>query len=361
VRLLFANERVVYAGTSTYSLDLAVALKKTGHEVQVCTTGGDLRQVFADCEIETYLARPNLLSYWKLLEFLRDYDPDLIHIQNRQSALFGQKLSRRLRVPHVITVHRLPAAPKPRLSHPRLAGIIAANEVIREYLVNDQGLPKSLIRVIPRGVDTEALVPDPDMPTVGPSEDLIPVLGSVGSLTTVKGHHVFIKAARRVLDRGIECMFAIVGEGEEEQPLRRLVKELRLESRVTFSPHMPNRRELYRTFDIVVVPTLRGGVGSTVLEAMAMGKPIIASAVGEILHILQEGKTGLLVPEGNAEALATRIVELLEKPDLARSLGKEARASAVEHFALSAMVEATRQFYEEVLTRVGRRGLASVT
>jgi glycosyltransferase involved in cell wall biosynthesis len=298
------------------------------------------------------------------MEFLRDYQPDLIHIQNRLSAPLGQKISRKLRVPHVITVHRVPDGRPPHIQHPYLAGVIAVNEVIRESLVNNHGIPKSLVRVIQHGVDVDALTPERSdaQAAVGGAPGkpgLIPVVGSVGRLTRVKGQHIFLKAARRVLDRGFEAMFAIVGEGEEEQSLRKVVKELGLQYNVTFSPHILNRRELYRIFDIVVVPTLRGGMGSTTLEAMAMGKPVIASAVGEVLHIVQDGKTGLLVPEGDADAIADQICTLIARPELCRTLGSQARAYVVESFALAPMVKATRDLYEHVGHKLKERGVES--
>lgn len=361
MRLLFMNERLGYAGTSSYTLDLALALKRDRHDVQICTTGGPLRDVFGRFGIETYLVKFNLLSMRTLLEFLREYDPHLIHIQNRQSTVFGRKISRKLGVPHIVTVHRLPESPSPRLNDPLLAGVIAVNEVIRESLVNNLGVPKSLVRVIPRGVNVDVFAPetgrDPgDRPPSGRA--YLPVLGSVGRLSRIKGHDVFIRAARKVLDSGIEAMFAIVGDGEDGSRLWRLVKELRLEKSVMFSAHIPDRRELYRLFDIVVVPTLRGGVGSTVLEAMAAGKPVIASAVGEVLHIVQDGKTGLLVPQGDVGALAARMADLISRPDLSADLARAARGHAVEHFALSPMLQATLGFYAEVHDRLGEPAIS---
>ncbi|HVR72728.1 MAG TPA: glycosyltransferase family 4 protein, partial [Planctomycetota bacterium] len=359
MRLLFVNQKLSFAGTSSYTLDLAMALRCMGDEVRICTTGGDLRRAFTDAGIETYLVKFNFFSFRKLLEFLKEYRPHLLHIQNQRSATFGQKLSQKLDLPHIVTVHRSPDISSPRLLHSNLVGVIAANEVIRAALVNNQGIPKSLVRVVERGVNTEVLTPgrsvEPGTPASAAENRLIPVVGSVGSITRVKGHHVFLEAARRVLDRGVEAMFAIVGEGEDEPYLRKLVRELRLEPHVTFSAHIPDRRELFRTFDIVVVPTLRGGVGSTALEAMSVGKPVIASAVGEILHIIEDGKTGILVPEGDKESLAEKIAELIANPGLCRTLGSNARAYVVDHFALAPMVKATREFYEDVESRISER------
>src|SRR4029453_9257616 len=118
------------------------------------------------------------------------------------------------------------------------------------------------------------------------------------------------------------------------------------------APPAPSRREPYRTFDIVVVPTLRGGVGSTALEAMSMAKPVITTAVGETLHIVEDHKTGLLVPEGDEVVLAERMVELLRDVGLRRALGERAREYVVQGFALPPMVNATREYYAEILARM---------
>ncbi|MGQ9589587.1 MAG: glycosyltransferase family 4 protein [Planctomycetota bacterium] len=353
MRLLFVNEELEYTGTTSYSLDLASGLKKAGHEVRMCSTGGPQEEAFRRRRVETYRIRTDLLSYWKLLEYLREYAPDLVHIQNRRSLALGRRVSKKLRAPHVVTVHRVPEGEPARLEHPLLAGVIAANELIREHLVNVQGLPKSLIRVIPRGVDSEELAPEPGRAFPAPGSGLLPALGSVGRLSSVKGHEVFLRASRIVLDRGLEAVFTVVGEGEDEARLWKLVRELKLERSVTFSPHVPDRRQLYRALDVLVVPSLRGGLGYSVLEAMAMGKAVVASAVGEILHIVQDGKTGLLVPEGDAEALAAGMERLVRDPELAEALGRAARERVVEGFDLKTMLGATAGFYEEVLARLG--------
>lgn len=353
LRLLFVSEELRYAGTTSYSLDLADGLKRAGHEVRMCSAGGPREEAFRRRGIETYRVRGDLLSYLKLVGYLKEYAPELIHIQNRKSLPLGRRISKRLDVPHVVTVHRVPEEARPWISHRLLAGVIAANELIREHLVNNHGLPKSLIRVIPRGVNVEELSPEKEPPSPSPTAYL-PVLGSVGRLSALKGHDVFLKAARIVIDRGVEAVFTVVGEGEEGPRLRKLLRELKLEKFVAFSPHVPERRRLYRGLDILVVPSLRGGLGYSVLEAMAMEKAVIASAVGEILHIVQDGKTGLLVPQADPEALAAGMERLIRDPELRKALGREARAHVVAHFHLGAMLSATISFYQEALARFGR-------
>jgi len=355
VRLLFLNERLDYASGSTYSLDLARALQAQGEAVRVCTTGGPLHDAFRKSRIETYVAKFNFFSYRKLLQYLREFNPDLIHIQNQRSVAFGRKISQKLRVPHIVTVHRPPSPSLGLGSHPLPAGVIAVNEVIREHLVNDQGIPKSLIRVVKPGVALDALRPDPAPATKPAPAGVLPVVGCVGRLSRIKGQHVFLRAARKVLDLGGEAVFAIVGEGEEEAALRKLCREMQLEHDVTFLPYIPGRRELYRIFDTVVVPNLSGGVGTAALEAMAMAKPVIAIAAGEVLHLIHDGKNGLLVPESDSDALADAILRLLRDPELRARLGTDARTDVSENFALAPMVKATLQFYEEVLSQLSER------
>lgn len=356
MRLLLVNEKLPYASTTFYTLDLAVEARKLGDVVRVCTRGGDLCDVFRQRGVMTYVAKLNLFSFYKLVGFLKEFDPELVHIQNARSVPLGQRLSARLRVPHVLTVHRVPSQPRSKLTHPLLAGVIAANEMIRASLVNEHGISKSIIRVIRHGVNVDAFRPE-----TGAREGrgTLPVVGSVGRLTALKGQDAFLRAARKVLDRGVEALFMIVGEGEEERALRQVVRDLDLDQWVTFLPHMPSRRELYRIFDIIVVPTLRGGLGATAHEAMAMEKPVVASAVGEMLHLIQHEKTGLLFEEKNDGALADGIVKLIREPDFARTLGRQAREFVCENMPLATMLKATREFYEEVQAQLIERTLES--
>lgn len=354
MRLLFVDERIEYSCAASYGLDLASSLLGDGEEVRLVTTGGDLIRKFRERGVETYRAKFNLFSFRKLIEFLQEYDPHLIHVLSLPSARMGAKIARRLETPFIVTVHRRPPGRVPSLESSLLGGVIALNEVIREALVNVQNLAKSRIRVIRRGVDLRRLrSPRPGEGEAGSAaEDAgerIPVVGSVGRLSPEKGHQFLISAARMVLDRGVEAHFAIVGEGPEEARLREQVKRLDLLHHVTFSPHLPDPADLYSLFDIVALPVLRSGVGVTALEAMALGKPLVASAVGEMLQLVEDGTTGLLTPEGNAEALADRIVELISSPQRMARIGAEGRRWVEENFALQPMIVSTRAYYEEVL------------
>jgi glycosyltransferase involved in cell wall biosynthesis len=347
MNLLFVNQRLGYQSTTTYSYELARALLARGHRLKLCTTGGELKEWFHQGGIEILPVKFNYFSFKRLMRFLSDYDPDLIHIQNLRSLPLGHRLSERLHRPHLVTVHHVPGGLSAELPHFLLTAVIAVNEDIRESLVNDHHIPKDLIRVIRPGINLERFRPDEHLPAT--SDKQLPVVGTIGRLDPLKGFHYFLAAARKVLDRGWEAMFVIVGEGEEERHLRQEVKDLRIESYVTFAPPMPDIVDLYRGFDVVVVPTQRGGVGLTALEAMSMAKPVVASKVGEILHVVVDGKTGILVPEGDSDQLAGAIVRILEGPALGVELGRAARARVEEVYSLPPMVASTESLYREIL------------
>jgi glycosyltransferase involved in cell wall biosynthesis len=347
MRLLFVNERLDYASATSYTMDLGLALLERGDQVRLCAEGGELRAAFQERGIQTYRVKHNIFSFRKLVEFLREYNPDLVHIQSIQSVPLGQKIARKLRKPYIVTVHNRPSPDAASIEGPGYRGIIALNEIIREALVNDQDLPKSGIRVIRRGIRFPRLRQDDELDLT--RSDRQPVIGSIGRLDPEKGHEDLIRAARILRDRGVDALFAIVGEGQDEPRLRTIVRELDLEPYVTFSPHFARRSELFEHFDIVALPVLSSGVGVTALEAMAMGIPLVATTVGELLHIVQDGKTGLLVPVRDPKSLAAKIEQLIRSPSLCRQLSAQARQWVEKEFALETMVSDTRAFYVAVL------------
>ncbi len=364
MNILFVNRRLGYQSTTTYTYELARALSARGHKLKLSTMGGDLREWFHHGGVDLLTVKFNYFSFRRLMKFLAEFDPDLIHIQNLRSLPLGHRLSERLQRPHLVTIHHVPEVDSiaTQLPHWLLTGVIAANEDIRESLVNDHRISKELIRVIPPGINLDRFVPGPTPapPPTGSSRGLtpgrLPVVGTIGRLDPLKGFHYFLNAVRKVVDRGWEAMFVIVGEGEEERFLRQEAKELRIEKRVTFAPPLPDIVDLYRTFDMVVVPTQRGGVGLTALEAMAMAKPVVASAVGEMLNIVVDEKTGFLVPEGDVNGLADRIVRLLENPQLAIEQGKAGRRRVEEFYSLPPMVGATEALYREIMDEIESLG-----
>lgn len=353
MKILVVLRKLGYSSTTTYSLELCQALQERGHEILLLTQGGEQVESFRAAGISTLTVRFNFFSFRKLIQLIREFEPDLVHVHNLRSLTMAQRICEPLDLPHVVTVHHLPAAIQETLEHPLLVRVIVVNEVIRESLVNTQGLSKELIRVLRHGINLDRF--QPEEPPLSRSPEQIPVVGAIGRLSLLKGYRYFIEAARKVLDRGLEAHFLIVGDGDQESSLRALVRKLGIQKQLTFCPPLPDLAELMNNFDILVVPTQRGGLGLTALEAMAMGRPVIANSVGEILHLVRDGETGLLVKNSDPDAIAAHIVDLLEHPEKARALGERARSYVQENFSLPALVDATEQVLGEALEEISLR------
>ncbi|MCH7910265.1 MAG: glycosyltransferase family 4 protein, partial [Candidatus Hydrogenedentes bacterium] len=223
--------------------------------------------------------------------------------------------------------------------------MVAVSNALREFLVNETKVPKDRIDVVPNGIDPEDYCSD----GVLTRSNQVPVIGSVGRLEPVRGFEFFIKAARTVMNAGHAAEFVIVGSGKDEKRLRGLVSAMGIRERFTFAAESADYRDRIRSMDVVVICPLQEGFGMTTLEAMACGKPIIASAVGGIYSMIKDGETGLLVSPKDPDDIAEKIISLLLDPDMARTLGDNARASAKEHFTMEVVAEKMEEIYRRTM------------
>jgi glycosyltransferase involved in cell wall biosynthesis len=166
-------------------------------------------------------------------------------------------------------------------------------------------------------------------------------------LDPLKGHRYLLDAARS-LD-GVHIVLA--GDGPERAALEARVRELGLEPRVTFLGFREDVPRLMRCADVVVLPSLVEGLPLTVLEAMAARVPVVATAIGGTDEAVVDGMTGVLVPPGDAAALANAVERLLSNPQLARRLSEAGAARIAEHFTAERMVARVEAVYDELLER----------
>ena len=344
MKILLVADKLVYDGRTSYALSLAQGLKEAGHTVQCCVTGGELRARLDELKIEHFLVKHNVFSFHRLVGFLKEFGPDLLHVTSERSLPPGRRIARGLRTPYLVTVHDLLDAEDLTFHTEELLGIIVANEGLREFLVNRMYVPKEYIGIIPKGVDLDAF----DVPYTAMNTRL-PVVGCVGRFVPGKGQDVFLRAARRVLDAGHEALFLLVGTGREEKRLRKLIHTLDLAQAVTISAPIIAARDIYRAMDIVVLPALKASSSLTALEAMAARRPVIASVVGDLLHLVKNEENCLAVEPGNVEGLTAAIGRLLAQPTSARTLAEHARETVAQRYPLSRMLESTAALYAEIL------------
>lgn len=237
-----------------------------------------------------------------------------------------------------------------RASTARLDRVIVISDAVGRYLREAAGLPAAKMVRIHYGLDAEPFSPNGHV-----RDEDRPSLGVIARLAPQKGHRVLIDALPSVLARLPELRVRIIGHEELSTvgELRDYAASRGVADRIEFEGFRGDVPALLRELDLVVLPSLWEGFGLVLLEAMAAGRPVVASAVGPVPEVVDDGRTGLLVPPGDPEALATAIVRVLGDPALAERLGQGGRTRVRESFGLDRMVARTDALYRELLGVAG--------
>lgn len=339
-------------GSSLYTLRLATHLREFGFaSTIVCESARRIpSRVRSGLEIiEVPRLTSALLGNFAIRQLLKAHSkspPRLIHAQRRNLDLCALELAQEFEVPYLITVHdRLPPEQSLRVHPEWLAAVIAVSPSIERDLVLGAGVPAEIVRVLPSGVDV------PDNLKLPPLRNprYAPVVGAASALEPVKGLAYFLLAAELILSSGYDVEFLIAGSGPDEETLRRAAQHLDIANRVTFATHVTRYTEVIDTVDLFVAPSLEQGLGTVMLEAMAQGKPVVATNVGGIADFLVDGVHALLIPPANHVIMAEKIKSLLDNPEKARRLATNALAFVREKFSVTRMTTGTSDLYRTIL------------
>ena len=175
------------------------------------------------------------------------------------------------------------------------------------------------------------------------------VVGTTGRLTPVKGHRYLIEAARKIVDFRSDTVFVFLGDGELFRELKNMASRLGIKENVRFLGWRQDAAEVMSTFDLFVLPSLNEGMGRVLIEAMALGKPVVASSVGGISDLVVHGENGLLVKPADSWALANSIKFLITDSEKRKQMGGKGKRMAV-NYSVDSMVQKIDQLYTELLT-----------
>jgi glycosyltransferase involved in cell wall biosynthesis len=280
-------------------------------------------------------------SLWSRAELQR---PDLIHVVHDEMSEAALIVSETSGLPYIQTVADFRTLGRGlRLSRRWCRQLVAIRPDLAAGLVEELGVPESRIAVIPPGI---AL---PDEPVRDPSAGPIPVIGAGGPLDEVSGLMVFLEAARRILDAGRDAEFVIAGQGASHVELRRRAQALRITERVTVAEFPSVGAEYWAVLDIYCQPSIAANAGVTLLQAMAHAVPCVATAATGLRGLIEPGLSGLIVPPGDPCALEEAIINLLDRPEEARRMSRDARRRVQECFDPEAEADRLVGLYGAVL------------
>ena len=298
------------------------------------------------------------ITLWKTLRAIR---PTIVNTWLFTADLYGRLAAWCAGVPIIIsTVHSVDLDKPSRhvIVDRWLKGVthrfIATANAVGSVLNQREGVPQERMTIIHNGIDLREFVPASynghlrRTLKIGPNR---PLIGIVGRLARVKDHETFIRAASIVIRTIPNCAFLIVGSGALRSSIQQLVAQLGLKSHIYFLDHQPLVAPVYDTLDLLVVSSLYEGCCRVILEAMAMEKPVVATAVGGNPELVIPGQTGLLVPVQDPPQLAEAIIQLLSDPARAKQMGTQGRRAIEGHFGLGRMVEETDALYHELALR----------
>ena len=249
------------------------------------------------------------------------------------------------------TIHKMPL---------RLSGLkyrwgvdrfIAITQAVKDVMVKD-GIPEEKISIVHSSTDLsrfEGIERKPGLRAeLGVPEDAL-LVGNVAALVGHKGQAYFLDAAAEVLKESPNAFFIILGEGQLRGELEARAGDLGIEERLRMPGFREDVAHCMAEFDVFCMSSWGEGMGSVVLEAMAMRRPIVATRAGGLVEVIKDGENGLLAPPRDGKALAAAIGKMLADPALARRLAEAGRKTVEEEFTVERMVERTIAVYEELL------------
>ena len=277
------------------------------------------------------------------------------HLSWPLAAKYALAAAALARAPGVIaTVQLIPEFELERSSYLQLRAIslgvdryIAVSRDIAQELIDRFHWPSAKVEVVPNAVDLDRfeVAAAPALREELGASAAHPLVMTLGRLDEQKGYPVLFEAATRLPD----AVFALAGEGPERAALEALAASLGISERVRFLGHRRDIPQLLAACDVFALPSLYEGTSLAVLEAMAARRAIVSSAIGGTDELIEDGESGVLVPPGDAVALADALARLLADPGLRNSLASRARERVEAGFTRRAMADRMMSIYERVL------------
>jgi glycosyltransferase involved in cell wall biosynthesis len=349
-----------WRGGQNQVLLTVLGMRTMGHRAMlVAHPAGELRQR-AQEGLELIPLTPktemDLGAAWRLSRAIKRLQPDIIHAHDPHGvamAALALSMSTQLAKPPLVAARRvdfhLRGNALSRWKYRQVDCFICASEAVRKMLIAD-GVPAARAVTVHEGIDLGHVdaAPPADLHADLWLPHNSPIVGNVAALVPHKGQRLLIEAAAMVIQKVPDARFVIAGEGELRLSLERQIKEHHLEKHVFLAGFRPDILSVHKAFDIFVMSSVTEGLGTSLLDAMACGKPIVATTAGGMPEVVADGRTGILVPPRDHGALADAIIRLLTDQTLRAEMGAAGLARVRTKFSAERMVQDTLDVYRRV-------------
>lgn len=365
VRIAYVIATLDRAGTETQMVRLATSLSRPPFRPKVIalTRGGELEAELLSADIPVEVLgkqrKLDIALLYRLYRQLKSFRPHIVHTWLFTANSFGRLAALAARVPVMVASERSPD-PWKHIFHNLIDSflglctkrIVANAEAVRAKVAERHPLLKSKVCVIYNGVPTLNVTHGRAgvRKKLGIPEDA-KVLASAGRLSPEKGFDDLLYALQTVCARRDDVCLLILGQGEQEQKLKGLSVQLGIEPRVKFLGEQPCIAAALAASDLFVLASKYEGLPNSILEALQLELPVVATAVGGVPEVIQDGITGVLVMPGDRQALADKILWLLQRPAEGRRLARLGKSVVQTRFGLERMVREYENLYFQLLAR----------
>ncbi|MEW5895706.1 MAG: glycosyltransferase family 4 protein [Candidatus Omnitrophota bacterium] len=365
MKILFLTTHFNTGGITNYIMTLSSQMVRDGHHVIVVSSGGNCveglegpgtRHVEMSIRTKSVFSPKLIRAAFRIKQLIRDENIEIIHANTRVTQWLACLVSSMTGVPYVSTCHGFFRPRFFRKIFPCWGKkVIAISDQVGEHLTKDFGVDSGRVAVIRNGIDLDRFSPVTKDARralqMKAGFDGVKIIGIVARLADVKGHHILIDAVRIMRGSIPRIRLLIVGEGKEETRLRRQVEKLGLSDIVLFQPIVNRTSEILQLLDCFVSPSLKEGLGLSVMEAQASGLPVVASRTGGIPSLIEDGITGVLVEPGNVDMLVDKMITVLNDDEFCDALARNARQKAEREYGAEMMAEKTMEVYQSLGSR----------
>jgi glycosyltransferase involved in cell wall biosynthesis len=359
IRLLFLTTVFDRGGAERILVQYATGLPREKYAVQVAALQGRSRAIAEElaradisaCDMHM-AGKGDLRVVWHLRHLLVRERIQVLFSSMFHANLLGRLtgwlcgIPIRVSAEHIMSWEPLGRRLLNRWTVPLATHVVAVSEAVAAYAVREFGIPPEGLTVIRNGVDTCRFRPTPRI-----QDECRLVIGCTARLHAKNDHAALLHAFGQIARARTDADLLLVGRGPEEDRLKALVGSLRIADRVHFLGEQPDVAPYLRRMDVYVQPSVTEGLSVSILEAMATGLPVVATAVGGTPEVVIDGETGLLVPPREPRKLAEAIERLLADRGLREAFGKAGRTRVEAHFGEKLMLQRVEALLDRLVER----------